>query len=269
MELGLKDKIALVTGSSKGIGLAIAQALAREGCKIVINGRNANDLDSSAAQIRQATGSRAAVHTVASDVAAPGGAERAVAETVSHFGAIHILVNNAGGIGRFGAFAELTDDEWLQIFQLNVMSAVRASRAALPHMQHQKWGRIINISSESGTQPDALMPHYNASKSALNSLTKSLSKAYGADGILVNAVSPAFIRTPLVEEMLANQAKQRGVSVDEAERIFVREFRPNIVFGRAGRPDETAGIVVFLASERASFITGSNFRVDGGSVASL
>ncbi|MGH9738222.1 MAG: SDR family NAD(P)-dependent oxidoreductase [Candidatus Acidiferrales bacterium] len=269
MELGLKGKVALVTGSSKGIGFAIAQALAREGCKTVINGRNASDLDSAAAQIRQAGGSPAAVHTVASDVAVPGGAERAVAETISHFGAIHILINNAGGIGRFGAFAGLTDDEWLQIFQLNVMSAVRASRAALPHMQRQKWGRIINISSESGTQPDALMPHYNASKSALNSLTKSLSKAYGADGILVNAVSPAFIRTPLVEEMLANQAKQRGVSVDEAERIFVREFRPNIVFGRAGRPDETAGIVVFLASEQASFITGSNFRVDGGSVASL
>ncbi|MGH9716487.1 MAG: SDR family NAD(P)-dependent oxidoreductase [Candidatus Acidiferrales bacterium] len=272
MELGLKGKVALVTGSSKGIGFAIAQALAREGCKVVINGRNASDLDSAAAQIRDAksaSGAAATVHTVASDVAAPGGAERAVAETVAHFGAIHILVNNAGGIGRFGAFAELTDDEWLQIFQLNVMSAVRASRAALPHMQRQKWGRIVNISSESGTQPDALMPHYNASKSALNSLTKSLSKAYGPDGILVNAVSPAFIRTPLVEETLANQAKSRGISVDEAERVFVREFRPNIVFGRAGRPDETAGVVVFLASEQASFITGSNYRVDGGSVASL
>lgn len=268
MELGLNGKVALVTGSSKGIGFAIAQALAREGCKVVLNARNTADLDSAAAQIRRESPS-AAVHIVASDVAVPGGAERAVAETVAHFGRIDILVNNAGGIGRFGAFAELTDDEWLQIFQLNVMSAVRASRAAIPHMQRQKWGRIINISSESGTQPDALMPHYNASKSALNSLTKSLSKAYGADGILVNTVSPAFIRTPLVEEMLANQAKARGISVDEAERVFVREFRPNIVFGRAGRPEETAGIVAFLASEQASFITGSNYRVDGGSVASI
>jgi NAD(P)-dependent dehydrogenase (short-subunit alcohol dehydrogenase family) len=268
MELGLNGKVALVTGSSKGIGFAIAQALAREGCKVVLNARNAADLDSAALQIRRESPS-AAGHAVASDVAAPGGAERAVSETVARFGTIHILVNNAGGIGRFGAFAELTDDEWLQIFQLNVMSAVRASRAAIPHMQRQKWGRIINISSESGTQPDALMPHYNASKSALNSLTKSLSKAYGADGILVNTVSPAFIRTPLVEEMLANQAKARGISVDEAERVFVREFRPNIVFGRAGGPEETAGIVVFLASEQASFITGSNYRVDGGSVASI
>jgi 3-oxoacyl-[acyl-carrier protein] reductase len=269
VELGLAGKVALVTGSSKGIGFAIAEALAREACKVVLNARNPADLESAAARIRKAAPS-AAVHMVASDVAAPGGSERAVAETVSHFGAIHILVNNAGGVGRFGAFAELTDDEWLAVFQLNVMSAVRASRAALPHMQRQKWGRIINISSESGTQPDPFMPHYNASKSALNSLTKSLSKAYGADGILVNTVSPAFIRTPLVDEMLANQAKSRGLSsVDEAERVFVREFRPNIVFGRAGRPEETAGIVVFLASEQASFITGSNYRVDGGSVASL
>ncbi len=269
MELGLNGKVVLITGSSKGIGFAIAQAFAREGCKVVLNGRHTADLDSAAAQIRNAGASPAAVHTVASDVAAPGGAERAVSETVSHFGTIHILVNNAGGIGRFAAFAELTDDEWLQVFQLNVMSAVRASRAAIPHMQRQKWGRIISISSESGTQPDALMPHYNASKAAVNLLTKSLSKAYGADGILVNCVSPALIRTPLVEEMFADQAKSSGVSVDEAERAFVRELRPNIVFGRAGRPAETAGIVVFLASEQASFITGSNYRVDGGSVASI
>ena len=113
------------------------------------------------------------------------------------------------------------------------------------------------------------MPHYNASKAALNSLTKSLSKAYGKDGILVNTVSPAFIRTPLVDQMLEGQAKARGIGVDEAEKAFLREFRPNIVLGRAGLSDETAGVVVFLASEQASFITGSNYRVDGGSVASL
>jgi 3-oxoacyl-[acyl-carrier protein] reductase len=146
---------------------------------------------------------------------------------------------------------------------------VRITRAALPHMQKQKWGRVINISSESGTQPDPMMPHYNASKAALNNLTKSLSKAYGKDGILVNTVSPAFIRTPLVDEMLGRQAKASGITVDEAERNFLRELRPNIVLGRAGKSDETAGIVVFLASEQATFITGSNFRVDGGSVASI
>jgi len=266
MELGLAGKVVLVTGSSKGIGRSIAAAFAREGCNVVVNGRHAAELEVAAAEMRGASG---AVHAVVADVTEAEGAKRAVEETVRRFGTIHVLVNNAGGVGRFAAFAELTDDEWLDVFKLNVLSAVRATRAALPHMQKQKWGRIINISSESGTQPDPIMPHYNSSKAALNSLTKSLSKAYGKDGILINTVSPAFIRTPLVEEMFEQQAKARGVSPDEVEKILLREFRPSIVLGRAGKSDETAGIVVFLASEQASFITGSNYRVDGGSVASL
>jgi NAD(P)-dependent dehydrogenase (short-subunit alcohol dehydrogenase family) len=266
MELGLKGKVAVVTGSSKGIGRSIAEALAREGVQVVINSRNAKELERTAAEMRNAGGT---VHAVASDVTEAEGAKRPVDEAVKRFGAIHILVNNAGGVGRFGSFDDLSDDEWLGAFNLNVLSAVRATRAAAPQMQKQKWGRIINISSESGVQPDPMMPHYNASKSALNSLTKSLSKAYGKDGILVNTVSPAFIRTPLLDGMLAQQAKARGISMDEAEQAMLREFRPNILLGRAGRSEETAGICVFLASEQASFITGSNYRVDGGSVASL
>jgi 3-oxoacyl-[acyl-carrier protein] reductase len=269
MELGLKGKVVLVTGSSKGIGRSIAAAFVREGCQLVINGRHARDLDATAVDLRAIAGAGGTVHAVASDVADAEGAKRVVDETVARFGTIHVLVNNAGGVGRFGRFEDLTDDEWLAAFTLNVLSAVRATRAALPHMQKQRWGRVINISSESGVQPDPVMPHYNASKSAMNSLTKSLSKAYGKDNILVNTVSPAFIRTPLLDEMLEEQARARGITVDEAEKVLLREFRPNIVLGRAGNPEETAGIVVFLASDQATFITGSNFRVDGGSVASL
>jgi 3-oxoacyl-[acyl-carrier protein] reductase len=266
MELGLKGKVAVVTGSSKGIGRSIAEALAREGVQVVINSRNAKEREATAAEMRSAG---ATVHAVASDVTTAKGAKRPVEEAVRRFGGIHILVNNAGGAGRFGSFEELTDEEWLDVYTLNVLSAVRATRAALPHMQKQKWGRVINISSESGVQPDPIMPHYNASKSALNSLTKSLSKAYGKDRILVTTVSPAFIRTPLLDGLLAREAKTRGIGMDEAEKALLREFRPNILLGRAGKPDETAGICVFLASEQASFITGSNYRVDGGSVASL
>jgi 3-oxoacyl-[acyl-carrier protein] reductase len=266
MELGLRGKVVLVTGSSKGIGLSIALAFAKEGCRVAINGRQASELEAASEQVRAAGGT---VLAIAADMTDAEGARRAVVETARHFGSLHVLVNNAGGVGRFAAFDDLSDEEWLDVFRLNVLSAVRATRAALPYMQKQKWGRIINISSESGTQPDPIMPHYNASKSALNSLTKSLSKAYGKDGILINTVSPAFIRTPLVEEMFQQQARARGVSIDEVETILLREFRPNIVLGRAGRPEETAGVVVFLASEQASFITGSNYRVDGGSVASL
>ena len=266
MELGLKDKVVVVTGSSKGIGRSIAEAFAREGTQVVINSRNAKELEATAAEIRKAGGSMLAI---ASDVTTAEGARRPIEEAVKKFGTVHVLVNNAGGAGRFGSFDDLTDDEWMDVYTLNVLSAVRATRTALPHMQKQKWGRIINISSESGVQPDAMMPHYNASKSALNSLTKSLSKAYGKDNILVNTVSPAFIRTPLLDGFLARTAKDRKVGVAEAEQILLREFRPNILLGRAGRPEETAGICVVLASDQATFITGSNYRVDGGSVASL
>jgi 3-oxoacyl-[acyl-carrier protein] reductase len=266
MELGLKGKVVVVTGSSKGIGRSIAEAFAREGAQVVINSRNAKELEATAAEMRKSGGSMLAI---ASDVTTAEGARRPIEEAVKNFGTLHVLVNNAGGAGRFGSFDDLTDDEWMDAYNLNVLSAVRATRAALPHMQKQKWGRIINISSESGVQPDAMMPHYNASKSALNSLTKSLSKAYGKDNILVNTVSPAFIRTPLLDGLLARTAKDRNVSVAEAEKILLREFRPNILLGRAGKPEETAGICVFLASDQATFITGSNYRVDGGSVASL
>lgn len=269
MELGLKGKVVLVTGSSKGIGRAIAVAFAREGCHTVINGRNAKELEATATELRGAAGAQSSVHAVVADVTEAAGAKRTVDETVARFGTIHVLVNNAGGAGRFGSFDDLTDDEWLAAFNLNVLSAVRATRAALPHMQNQKWGRIINISSESGVQPDPMMPHYNASKSALNSLTKSLSKAYGKDNILINTVSPAFMRTPLLDGLLAREAQARHITMDEAEKALLREFRPNILLGRAGRPEETAGICVFLASDQATFITGSNYRVDGGSVASL
>jgi 3-oxoacyl-[acyl-carrier protein] reductase len=266
MELGLKGKVAVVTGSSKGIGYSIASALAHEGCQVVISARSKDDLEKAAAAMQGAGGN---VHSIVADVNKPDDIKRLIDETVKKFGTIHILVNNAGGIGRFAPFEDLTDEEWMALSQLNLLSAVRACRAALPWMQKQKWGRIINISSESGTQPDALMPHYNASKAALNNLTKSLSKAYGKDNILVNTVSPAFIRTPLVEEMLAEQARLHGLSVELAERNFLAENRPNIVLGRAGKSDETAGIVVLLASEQSSFITGANYRVDGGSVASI
>lgn len=266
MKLGLKDKVALVTGASKGIGKAIALALASEGCRVVIGARGKEDLETVATEIH-AAGSL--VQAVAADVTKAGDTQKLVDEAVAKFGTIHILVNNAGGIGSFSPFDQLKDDDWLDVFNLNVLSTVRVTRAALPYMQKQKWGRIINMASESGIQPDPVMPHYNASKAALINLTKSLSKAYAKDGVLVNVVSPAFIRTPLVDDLLAERAKSLGVTVKEAEADFLRENRPNIVLGRAGESEEIASVVVFLASEAASFVTGANYRIDGGSVASI
>jgi 3-oxoacyl-[acyl-carrier protein] reductase len=267
MELGLKDKVVLVTGASKGIGKAIAAGFAAEGSKVAITARGKEELQQAAGEIGRSTGSE--VIGVAADMSKAGDINRAVEEVVKRFGTVHVLVNNAGGVGAFAGFQDLTDEDWLEVLNLNLMSAVRATRAALPHMQHQKWGRIINISSESGSQPDAFMPHYNASKAAMNNLTKSLSKAYAGDGILVNTVSPAFIMTPLVANMLQKLAQEQSRSPQEVAAQFLEKNRPHIELKRPGESEEVASAVIYLASARASFITGTNLRVDGGSVASV
>jgi NAD(P)-dependent dehydrogenase (short-subunit alcohol dehydrogenase family) len=267
VELGLEDKVAVVTGSSKGIGKAIAVALAREGCQVVLAARAEKDLEEAAEDVRR-TGRGGPVLAVAADVTKADEVERLIDETVARFGTVEVLVNNAGGTGRRSPFHELSDEEWFEVLDLNLISAVRLTLAVLPHMRRQRWGRIINVASESGTQPSALKPHYNASKAALINLTKSLSKTYGEYGILVNAVSPATTITPSVEDLIAEEAKRKNI-LNEKEAVFVRENKPDIVAGRLGRPEETAWMVAFLASERASFITGANYRVDGGSVTSI
>jgi NAD(P)-dependent dehydrogenase (short-subunit alcohol dehydrogenase family) len=232
----------------------------------VLNARNQQDLEQAVQEIQQRGGSALAL---AADVTNASEVQRLVQQAIARFGTIHVLVNNAGGAGAFASFEEVSDEDWINVFNLNVLSTVRLTRAILPYMQQQKWGRIINISSESGTQPDPFMPHYNAAKAAITNLTKSLSKAYAKDGILVNTVSPAFIRTPLVEQLFAAQAQQYGITPQEAEQAFLRQNRPHIELGRPGTSEEVASAVVFLASEAASFINGSNLRVDGGSVASI
>jgi 3-oxoacyl-[acyl-carrier protein] reductase len=267
MDLGLKGKVVLVTAASQGIGRAIAEAFAAEGSKVAITARNLEKVQKAANEI--AKGSGAELIGIVADAMKPEDNVRMVEEVVKRFGTVQVLVNNAGGAGAFAAFQELADNDWLDVLNLNLMSAVRATRAVLPHMQRQKWGRIINISSESGTQPDAFMPHYNASKAALNNFTKGVSKAYGQDGILVNTVSPAFIMTPLLSDLLQKMAKEQGISRPEATAQFLEKNRPHIELKRPGKPEEVAAAVVFLASERASFITGANLRVDGGSVASI
>jgi 3-oxoacyl-[acyl-carrier protein] reductase len=266
MKLGLQEKVVLVTGASKGLGKAIAEAFAAEGSRVALTARNQRELEQIVQEIQQRDGQAMAL---AADLTNANAVNHLVAETIAHFGTVHVLVNNAGSIGRFAAFEELSDDDWANLFNVNLFSAVRITRAVLPAMRKQHWGRIINMASESGIQPDPEMPHYNTSKAAMINLTKSLSKAYAKDGILVNTISPAFIKTPLVEHMLADQAAIKRITVQQAEEEFLCHNRPHIELGRAGKPEEVAAAVVFLASEAASFITGANLRVDGGSVASV
>ena len=267
MDLKLQGKVALVTGASKGIGKGIACSLATEGANVVISARGRTALETTAAELN-ATG-RGQVVAVVADVTKASEVTQLVDETVSRFGTLHVLVNNAGGIDNFGSFDELGDDNWQALFDLNILSVVRLIRAALPHMRRQKWGRIINIASESGIQPDPFMPHYNATKAALINITKSLSKAFAVDGILVNAVSPALIMTPLVEELVQRRATEEKISFQEAEQRVLAGLRPHIELKRTGRIEEVGSAVAYLASEAASFITGTNLRVDGGSVASI
>ena len=192
----------------------------------------------------------------------------------SRLGPIDIAVNNAGGIitsdgNIFRPFEQVSDQDWLGTFELNVLSAVRISRAVAPHMAERGWGRIINISSENGVQPDPVAVEYAAAKGALNAFTKALSKAYGSRGVLVNTVSPAFIDTPIVRSDLSQLPDAGTLDPDHLTQHFIGSFRPNIVLGRAGSSEEVAAAVAFLASDAASFITGVNLRVDGGSVTTI
>lgn len=266
MKLNVKNKVAIITGASKGIGKAIAKSFALAGCHVVLAARGKKELLKTTKEIEELGGS---VLAIATDVTKPQDIQNLIDSTISKFNTIDILVNNAGGVHDFLSFEMISDQDWVDMFELNLFSTVKITQAVIPHMKKNQSGKIINISSESGVQPDALIPHYNAAKAAINSFTKSLSKAYGKDGIHVNALSPAFIMTPQIESLLIQKSKERGISVEEILDEFLKDHRPNIQQRRAGKPEEVAAAALFLASEQASFITGANLRVDGGSVSTI
>lgn len=266
MNLNLENKTVLITGGSKGIGKGIAKAFAAEGSHVVICGRGLEALNEAKEEIEQNGGS---ILTVQADLTKQEDVDYLISEVMNHYQSIDILVNNAGIVGRFEGLETLDIEEWEELFDINVFGTVRVTKAAIPYMKKSGQGRIINISSESGLQPDGDMPHYNASKAALINFTKSLSKAYAKDGILVNTVSPAFVMTPLVEDLLKDLAEKQNITFEESAEQFLNENRPHIEVKRPGTVEEVASAVVYLASSPASFINGINLRVDGGSVASL
>jgi NAD(P)-dependent dehydrogenase (short-subunit alcohol dehydrogenase family) len=256
----LAGRVAVVTGASKGIGRAIARELAGQGAHLVVNARGREALDAVAAELRDRG---CAVEPVAADVATPDGAAAIVDAARARFGRIDVLVNNAGK-GSPKPILEQTDADWHASLELNLMSAVRLSLRVVPMMRAQSGGRIINISSRVGRQPDPYFAPYAAAKAALINFTKSLANAFSKDGVLVNCVVPGLIRTEAVEEAAAKSAAATGKTVDEVFAATLAK-RP-IPVGRLGEPEDVAGLVVFLAGPRASWITGSTFTVDGGIV---
>lgn len=266
MDLGLNGKCAIVTGGSKGIGREIALELAREGASVVVAARGKDSVDATVAEIASQGGTAIGI---AADTSRKGAAEALIENAIERFGKVDILVCNAGGMRRHASFDDLTDEDYIDAYVDNVLSVVRLTRAALPGMRERRWGRIITIVSEQSTQPDRTFQHYGAAKAAELNLTKALSKTLARDGILVNAVAPGLIATPGNEDDFERGAREQGRPVEDVKADFIRKFKPGLALGRAGESSEVAAVVAFLASERASYVTGSNYRVDGGSVVGI
>jgi 3-oxoacyl-[acyl-carrier protein] reductase len=247
MDLGLRDRVCVVTGSTAGIGLETARLLADEGARVVTSGR------------RDAPGVGEILH-VEADLAQPGEPERVVRRAIDELGGLDCLVNNVG-VARQARFEDVSDEEWDAYWQLNLMSHVRAIRAALPAMRERGGGAIVNLSSSAGKRPSTGMPHYSVVKAAMLSLSRLVADLYAKDGIRCNAVTPGPTATDawLGDGGLADQQGER----DEV-LARVAAGRP---LGRLARPEEIAGVVVFLCSARASYVTGAAWSADGGTVA--
>ncbi len=257
MDLKLKDKIAVVTGASKGIGLAVTQALVDEGARVVAGARGTESL-----------AGLEGVTAVALDLSLPEGPARLVQRAVDDHGRCDVLVNNVGAVRiRFGGFLGTSDEEFAWAMQLNFFSALRATRAALAPMLRQGAGAIVNIASVNAFfQPDAGTIDYGAAKAALVNLTKSLSQEFGPRGIHVNAVSPGPVSTDLwlgKNGVAETVAKATGVDPETARKNVVASIG-GFATGRFTTPEEVAALVVFLASERTANITGANYVIDGG-----
>jgi NAD(P)-dependent dehydrogenase (short-subunit alcohol dehydrogenase family) len=261
MDLQLKDKLALVSGSTAGIGYAIAQTLSREGASVIVNGRRQASVDQAAEHIRAET--RGTVHGYAGDLSQPA----AAADLVRRFPGISILVNNLG-IFEPKPFEDISDEDWRRFFDVNVLSGVRLARLVLPAMKQANWGRIIFISSESAVQIPTEMIHYGMTKTAQLAVSRGLAESVAGTGITVNSVLPGPTRSRGVGDFVDDLARASGKPVEQVEAEFFEQVRPTSIIKRFATPQEVASMVAYVASPLASATTGAALRVDGGVIKS-
>jgi 3-oxoacyl-[acyl-carrier protein] reductase len=257
VDLGLRDRVCVVTGSTGGIGLATAQLLADEGARVVVCGRDTERVE----RARQEAGAKLGM---VCDLAEPGAPEALLGDAAEALGPVRCLVNNVGVAYQVG-FDELTDVQWEEMWQLNVMSYVRAIRAALPTMRDGGGGVIVNVSSTAGKRPSTGMPNYSVTKAAVLSLSRLVADLYARDGIRCNAVTPGPTATAawLEDGGLADQQAARSGKTKEEVLEAVGKGRP---LGRLAEPEEIAAVIAFLCSERAGYVTGAAWSADGGTV---
>lgn len=263
MDLRISGRRALVTGSSSGIGYAIAEALAREGAHVILNGRSSTNMDAALGRLKKAV-EGAVCSAVVADASTAEGAQRIVASVPE----VDILVNNLGKYERKDFF-DTTDGDWMDFYEFNVLSGIRLVRAYGQGMRARKWGRIVFISSESGLLTPVEMINYGITKTAQAALARGLAREFGGCGVTVNAVLPGPTRTEGISTMLANESARTGRAVGELEQEFFTVARPTSIIQRLSEPQEVAAMVAYACSDLASSTTGATLRVEGGIVTGI
>lgn len=265
MELGIKGKVAVITGGDSGIGRATAKLLADEGVKIALLDKTTEQLKETVEEVQKV----GEAFPIKADLRNLDEVKAAKDQVLKQYGSVDILVNCAGITGATGDFMEISDEDWLETLEVDLMSAVRLCRTFIPLMQESGWGRVVLVASEDAVQPYIDEMPYCAAKAGVLNFAKNLSKAYAEDGVLVNSVAPAFIATPMTDAMMEQRAEKLGTDKEGAIATFLKEKRPHLELKRRGKAQEVAAVITFLCSQQSSFVVGANYRVDGGSVASI